>query len=362
MIPVDLPLDVLAHAPMGVMVGDPARPESVYANEAMLRILRVCGPPEAWRRQARAYHADGCPYGRGDWPLERLCAGGAPVDGEELEVLRMDGSWATVAVTTFRVGGLAAAVTEPRDSRRGREYLDAEREVDRILASSATIEEAAPRVLAALGGRLGWALAILYAWDGGRLLPRHVWGDDAALPEDFVRMVRTQAVGPGEGFSGQVWADGSPRWLRMADVDSARLHQRIGSAELRQAVGIPVRARHEPAGVLTLAALHDRPPDPELMRLAENAATGLSHLLLRQRAEEALHLSNKRLRAVVDSVPAAIFMVDAESPPARRPALGRGHPRWRRDVPIRDVPRRCGVKRCVAGLPREGWPRRPSPR
>jgi len=123
----------------------------------------------------------------------------------------------------------------------------------RALAESATIEEAAPRMIEAVCGALGWKCGSIWEVNRARNALRCVgtWAvDDPGLAE-FLAATRASSFPSGIGLPGRVWENREPVWI--ADVTRDTNFPRSQAAEhagLHSAFGLPIRQGRRVAGVL----------------------------------------------------------------------------------------------------------------
>ncbi len=107
---------------------------------------------------------------------------------------------------------LAAAIHERdvAERRRAADYA-----VTHALADSASLTEAAPRILRAVGGSLEWPVGALWTVDQGigALRCTVVWVAARRSFPEFEAATRQRTFGPGVGLPGRVWADGRAVWI-----------------------------------------------------------------------------------------------------------------------------------------------------
>lgn len=132
-------LEAIIHQlPTALLVMEAGSYRIVLQSERVAQIWRIS--PAEVRLGARSDHSrwvaffpDGRRYQHNDWPLVRTLESGEPIDGEEMEVVRGDGTRAIIRICTnplFDSAGtlIAAAatiedITEQRSVERGRRFL-----------------------------------------------------------------------------------------------------------------------------------------------------------------------------------------------------------------------------------------------
>src|SRR5712672_533291 len=146
--------------------------------------------------------------------------------------------------------GTAADVTE---RKRLEERLRVQHTVAQILAEAATIEEATPRILRAMGECLGWDVGALWRVDREAEALRCVelWHEASIEVPEFERVSREFTFVPGLGLPGRVWSSLEPEYI--PDVVSDENFPRGSIAEregLHAAFGFPILLGGEVLGVI----------------------------------------------------------------------------------------------------------------
>ena len=102
------------------------------------------------------------------------------------------------------------------------------------LAEATTLVEAAPRMLEAICGALGWEYGALWTIDrvGARLRCAATW-HSASLPfNEFAAASRSTSFERGVGLPGRVWASLKPAWIpdvvRDGNFPRASIANRVG--------------------------------------------------------------------------------------------------------------------------------------
>src|SRR5690349_3581969 len=96
----------------------------------------------------------------------------------------------------------------PLDSRYMR--LTVEHATAHALVSAASLEEAAPRILEAICGSLGWEHGAYWTVDpaANALRCANIWTSPGLSFPEFDRVSREMAFARGEGLPGRVWETG----------------------------------------------------------------------------------------------------------------------------------------------------------
>ncbi|SDT19232.1 sensor histidine kinase [Actinoplanes derwentensis] len=168
---------------------------------------------------------------------------------------------------------------------RGSRFIMVEAAVLRALAEAPSSDDAAVRVVEALGVRMGWPVCELWLFDPDRAalicIARHNRArrdlTGFALPE----MARDS------GLPGAVYRDGRPHWVPdlAADASSPR-RQAAARVGLRVAVGVPIRSGPQVLGALCVFGDRAEKSDTTLIGLLSGLAAHVGQYLERRRAEE----------------------------------------------------------------------------
>jgi len=238
--------------------------------------------------------------------IARALADGSDYD-IEARVLAADGGARWIAVQgkamkdengrPVRLIGVAMDVTE---RKRTAQRLAAQHATTRILAECASLEEASPRFLAALGASLGWVQAGIWRVDAAAGLLRFVdaWHAPGLDVRDFETSSRTLTFARGVGLPGRVWASGEPVWMR--DVVADPNFPRAAAAEragLHAALGFPVRVRNEVVAVLEFFSPRILPPDDALLAMIATVGTQIGQFIERAQLFHNVQTAHAEARA-----------------------------------------------------------------
>jgi len=166
------------------------------------------------------------------------------------------------------------------------EYVSA-----RALAESATLAEAAVRVLQALCEELGWDYGALWNVDadGGVLLCVETWHLPTVTVTQFEAASRRTAFTRGVGLPGRVWASGEPTWIHDVVADSNFPRAAVAREEgLHGAFALPLLIQGTVVGVMEFFSREIREPDNDLLRMLARVGAQVGQFMERKRAEEEL--------------------------------------------------------------------------
>jgi signal transduction histidine kinase len=213
--------------------------------------------------------------------VKHISASGHPVlnaDGELIEFI-----------------GTATDVTE---RKRLEERLRVQHTVAQILAEAATIEEASPRILRAMGECLGWDVGALWRVDREAEALRCVelWHKASIEVPEFERVSRGFIFVPGLGLPGRVWSSLEPEYIPDVVPDENFPRGSIAEREgLHSAFGFPILLGGEVLGVIEFFSREIRQPDQELLNMLAAIGSQIGQFVERKRAEEAFRKAQMQL-------------------------------------------------------------------
>jgi len=166
------------------------------------------------------------------------------------------------------------------------EYITA-----RALAESATLAEAAPRVLQAICEALDWDHGALWNVDAAAGVLRCV--ETIQLLKGSVRQFDAVSRGitftKGVGLPGRVWATSKPAWIPDVLADANFPRAPIASQEgLHGAFGFPICYQGNVLGVMEFFSREIREPDQQLLSMFGSVGEQIGRFMERKRADEEL--------------------------------------------------------------------------
>jgi PAS domain S-box-containing protein len=204
---------------------------------------------------------------------------------------------------------------EVAERKRSEQRLTTQHAVTRSLAESATLTEAAPALLRAIGAGMGWAWGGLWTVDSeaGVLRCTCMWHAPSIDAREFDAVSREATFGRGQGSVGHVWERGEATWI--VDASSDRRFLRAPAAVragLHGAISFPVLAGPDVLGVIEFFDRTVREPDAEQLEVLAAIGSQVGQFMERMRAEESVRQSEARKAAMLDSALDCIVTIDHE--------------------------------------------------
>ena len=164
-------------------------------------------------------------------------------------------------------------------------------ETAQALAESATLEEAAPRMLKAVCEALDWQCGALWKVNAARntLLCVGTWGMPDLPLKEFLAVTASHTFVSGNGLPGRVWSRREPVWVRDVTQDSnfprAQAAERAG---LHSAFALPVLQGRRVGGVLEFFSRDMFEPTPGLLAMMTTVCNQIGMYVERKWAGEDL--------------------------------------------------------------------------
>ncbi|MGQ3684076.1 MAG: EAL domain-containing protein [Candidatus Loosdrechtia sp.] len=186
------------------------------------------------------------------------------------------------------IGGIAVDITR----RKRRESLQmAQFTLTHILAESATLDEAAPKLLQAVCEGFAWEYGELWHTDTDSdcLRLKDVWHVPSREFLEFKTASFALTFPKGIGLPGRVWKNGQPVWITDVTADSNFNRASIASSlGIHSAMAFPVMRKNEVIGVMEFFTKIKRLPDKELFDHMADIGRRIGAFIDRKLAERAL--------------------------------------------------------------------------
>ena len=191
----------------------------------------------------------------------------------------------------------------------------AEHETTLALAGTATLVDAAPRILRAIGENVGWDAGALWVVDraADRLRCLSAWRDRSVEGSWFDEMTLNYSFPAGVGLPGRVWNDAAPAWIQEFAHDSnfprAPLAARLG---FQSGVGFPIVLRGAVLGVLEFFSRRIRVEDDAMIASMVTIGTQIGQFMESTEAANAVRISDARARAMLSAALDCFISMDHE--------------------------------------------------
>ena len=169
--------------------------------------------------------------------------------------------------------------------------LHVQYETTRALAESASLAEAAPRILKALGETLGFDHGAVWTVDrsGTSIRCLDTWHPPSVAVPEFDAVSRATTFERAVGLPGRVWRSGEPAWIEDVVRDSNFPRAAVAAREgLHGAFGFPIKLGGIVLGVLEFFSREIREPDQDLLELLATIGSQIGQFVERKRAENEL--------------------------------------------------------------------------
>lgn len=162
--------------------------------------------------------------------------------------------------------------------------------VSRVVADAATVEDAAPRLLQAVGSALGSEIGLIWlAGPDERQLELHRTWCPAEMHRALADRLAEDVTGPGRGLAAALWRTGSPECipdLRLAGAFPARAE--ATALGLSRYLGLPIMAGDRVLGAMAFIGATPGTADPRLLGALSAVGRQVGQFVERRRAEREL--------------------------------------------------------------------------
>lgn len=220
--------------------------------------------------------------------------------GREVEGRRKDGTTfpLELSVGEYSLDGTHMFTGIVRDitiRKQRRQRLAAEHEVARILAESGTFSDAAPRILEAIAGNLGWEVGARWELDQEADVLRcaSFWHAPSFACPRFEAVSRATTFACGVGLPGRVWESGKVTW--MPDVTTEGNFPRASAAAedgLHWGIALPIITTEGTLGVIDFYTPKGEAPDDLMLQTFERITGQITRFVELRNAEQ--HLAKRQ--------------------------------------------------------------------
>ena len=167
--------------------------------------------------------------------------------------------------------------------------LSAQYYVTKVLAESATIKDASPKILQAICTALEWDLGEIWEFDKQDCVLRcsELWHIQSIEVSEFKKITRQTSFAKGVGLPGRVFKSAQPAWI--ADVVQDKNFPRASVAAkdgLHGAFGFPILSGSEVLGTISFYSREIRQPDKDLLNMLLSIGSQIGLFIKRKQAEK----------------------------------------------------------------------------
>ena len=198
------------------------------------------------------------------------------------------------------ISGISGTLNDITERKRREQQLSAEHATARVLAESATLSQATPKILEAICESLAWDVGELWSVDASVNVLRRVeaWHRQSVDVSEFETVSREITFAPGVGLPGQVWESGEPTWIVNVIEDANFLRTSIAAkVGLQAAFGFPILNGDESLGVMSFFSCEVQQTDTDLLKTMAAIGSQIGQFIKRKQAEEELQRQNQILQA-----------------------------------------------------------------
>ena len=205
-------------------------------------------------------------------------------EGKEAEVRR------TEHLARHLVEAEERLIRQIAEGKEAERRLVAEHAVSRILGVSATLSDAAPKILQAVCESLDWDFGALWRVDrnANALGCVEVWHTPEVQVPALEQYTRHITFPPGSGMPGSVWASQALVWIPDLTTEAdSRLPIAVKEG-MHGAVGFPIRKGTEFHGVMSFFSREIRQPNENIIEMMNSIGSQISQFIDRKVAERRL--------------------------------------------------------------------------
>jgi two-component system sensor histidine kinase UhpB len=203
-----------------------------------------------------------------------------------------------------------------RERRRAQQRLAAEHSISRLLASAASLEEAAPAILDRLLESLGMDVGALWVLDPTEALLRHSATRlrvQSGREESLSRTHESLSFAPGVGLPGRAWQERRNIWIaELSSTTDMPRSDLLARAGLTSAAAFPIQSGGNVLGVLELFTARHMAHDENVDNMVLAISSELGQFIQRRNAEEALRRAHDELEIRVQQRTAELKAANAK--------------------------------------------------
>jgi len=199
--------------------------------------------------------------------------------------------WFGILVLMTVLAAFLAIARNFKQRRQGEQRLSVQYAVTQVLAASATLEEAMPKVLQTICQTLNWNYAELWLATSKtqQLTLAYRWSDPELNLRQFEAANPPTNLLEGEGLLGQIWRQQALIWITNLETDPRCVQKELLEiAGLRTGFGFPILNGDRIQGAITCWSQKKQRFDPKLLPLTSTLGNQIGQFLRRRQIEETL--------------------------------------------------------------------------
>jgi PAS domain S-box-containing protein len=317
-----VPFEALLESTNEGLYGIDLEGRCTFLNRAGAKMLGFTRYEVLGRNMHRLIHhhrQDGAPYPEEECPISRAMKTGEPARVDTELMFRKDGSSfpaeysASPIISQGVRRGAVVTFMDITPRRQQERSILVQHDVSRVMAEAASLADATPKILQAIGENLGWQVGVLWAMNRRRavLRAKAIWQAEGVDGGDFETVTQDLTLPRGSGLPGRVWLEGKPLWVSNPADDPSAVARRFQQfRQFRGMLAFPVRTNRRVIGVVEFFTREDREPDEDLLRTVRTLGNQIGDFIERSLQEEDIRV---RDRAITSSTN-GIIITDAGQP------------------------------------------------
>ncbi len=208
-----------------------------------------------------------------------------------------------------------AIIRDITERKRAERRLNAQHAVIKVLAESATVKEASPKILQAICEALEWDLGEMWIFDQQEYVLRNteIWHIPSLKVPEFIAVTKQITFPSQIGLPGRIWESAKPLWIEDITLDTNFPRSSVAAKEgLHGAFGFPIINGREVLGTISFISREIRKPDNNLLDMMAAIGRQIGLFIKRKRSEEELQESEKKSLLLLNSTGEAIYGLDLE--------------------------------------------------
>ncbi len=185
-----------------------------------------------------------------------------------------------------------------------------------ILAESASLNDAVPRILQNICEGFGWEIGELWQVDSNSkaMKLKNIWHVPSMELSGFAEFSREFTFSIGTGLPGRVWAIGQPVWITdvITDINFHRATMAL-KLGIHGAMAFPIIKGNEVIGAMVFFTRNVLHPDDNLSNVMADMGRRIGAFIDRRAAEGLLRASEHKHRMLLQNLPQKIFHKDRNS-------------------------------------------------